>query len=128
MAKFHGTNVNFGVSSSLAGVTGVFQTRGHTYNSSNESIMDGQGGFVADATYGLNETATFEYVATAAGGPGGSAAVTVPSAGDLLTVTDPSYTAIAQSNWIVRSVDTKGSNTSATRVTVNLWRATGITA
>jgi hypothetical protein len=126
MAKFHGVGVSFGVSSSLAGVTGAFQTRDHNYQASNESIMDGQGSFVEDSTYGQFETAQFEYVATGAG-PSGAATVTVPVVGDYLVVTDTHYTAIAQSNWIVRSVDVRGSNTTAARVTVNLWRAVGIT-
>lgn len=127
MARYHGTSVNFGVSSSLAGVTGAFQTRGNAYASSNESVMDGLGSYVQDTTYAVHETATFEYVATAASG-GGAAVVTLPVVGDLLTVTDNNYSQIAQTNWIVRNVDVKGSNTTATRVTVNLWRATGITS
>jgi len=52
----------------------------------------------------------------------------LPTVGDLLTVTDVGYSQIAQTNWIVRSVDVRGSNTTATRVTCNLWRATGITS
>lgn len=88
MATYHGVGVNFGVSSSLAAVTGAFQTRDHNYASSNESIMDGAGAFVEDTTYGLYETATFEYVAT--GASGGSVTVTVPTVGALLTVTDNS--------------------------------------
>lgn len=125
MATFHGVGVNFGVSSSLAGVTGAFQTRDHNYQSSHESIMSGAGEFVEDTTYGAFETATFEYVST--GASGGAVAVTVPTVGSIITVTDPSYSAIAQTNWIVRSVDVKGSNTTATRVTCNLWRAVAIT-
>lgn len=128
MATFHGVAVNFGVSSSLAGITGIFQTRDNSYEASNESIMDGNGTFVEDTTYGQFETATFEYVATSAGGPAGNATVTVPTVGSMLVVTDPNYSAIAQTNWIVRKVDVKGSNTTAGRVTVNLWRATGITS
>jgi hypothetical protein len=127
MAKYHGVGVNFGVSSSLANITGAFQTRTNAYAASNESIMDGVGTYVEDTTYGVHETATFEYVATGTG-PSGAVAVTLPTVGDLLTVTDVGYSQIAQTNWIVRSVDVRGSNTTATRVTCNLWRATGITS
>lgn len=125
MATYHGIGVNFGVSSSLAGVTGAFQTRDHNVQASNESVMSGGGEFVEDTTYGGFETAVFEYVAT--GVSGGAVPVTVPTVGALLTVTDAGYAAIAQTNWIVRSVDVRGSNTTATRVTCNLWRATAIT-
>jgi hypothetical protein len=126
MAKFHGVGVNFGVNSALGAITGVFQTRDHNNPASNESIMDGLGNFVQDSTYGLHETATFEYVAT--GASGATVTVTVPTVGELLTVTDTVYPAIAGTNWIVRSFDVKGSNTTATRVTVNLWRAAAITS
>src|ERR1051326_6412399 len=99
MAKFHGVGVNFGVSSSLAGVTGAFQTRDNSLEGSNESIMDGQGSFVEDSTYGFFETATFEYVATG-NGPSGAVAISLPAVGDYIVVTDTVYTPIAQSNWI----------------------------
>lgn len=127
MGKFHGIGVNFGVSSSLSAITGAFQTRDQNFQGSNESIMDGGGNFVQDSTYGLFETATFEYVATGAG-PNSNVAVTLPTVGELLTVTDTVYTQIAGTAWIVRGYDVKGSNTSATRVTVNLWRASAITS
>lgn len=127
MATYHGVGVNFGVSSSLAGVTGAFQTRDHNYQASNESIMNGNGDFVEDTTYGTFETAQFEYVATSTG-PSGNITVTVPTVGAIITVTDAGYPAIAQTNWIVRSVDVRGSNTTATRVTCNLWRAAAITS
>lgn len=128
MAQYHGIAVNFGVSSSLNAITGAFQTRDHGYAASNESIMDGAGGFVQDTTYGEYQTATFEYVATGTGTAVGNATVTVPTVGASCAVTDGGYTAIANSYWIVRSVDVRGSNTTATRVTVNLWRAVGITS
>lgn len=128
MATYHGVGVNFGVSSSLAAVTGAFQTRDHSYAASNESIMDGAGVFVEDTTFGDYQTATFEYVATNTSTAVGNATVTVPTVGASLVVTDNGYSAIAGNYWIVRSVDVKGSNTTATRVTVNLWRATAITS
>jgi len=128
MAKYHGVGVNFGVSSSLAGITGAFQSRDNSPQGSNESIMSGDGTFVEDTTYGLYETAEFEYVATSGAGPSGAITVTYPAVGDYLTVTDAGYTQIAGTNWIVRSVDVKGSNTGATRVTVSLWRAVNITS
>lgn len=127
MAKFHGVGVNFGVSSSLAGVTGAFQTEDNTDASSNEKIMDGGGTFQNASYYGFFQEATFEYVATGAG-PSGTIAVTKPAVGDILVVTNTTHTQIAGTNWIVENVDTKGSNTTAHRVTVKLWRADAITS
>ena len=128
MAAFHGVRVNFGVSSALTGITGLFQTRDNSYEGSNESVMDGSGAFVEDTTYGLFQTCQFEYVATEAGAASITKAITVPTVGEFLVVTDANYAAIAGTSWIVRKVDVKGSNTTATRVTVSGWRAVGITA
>lgn len=126
MAKYRGVGVNFGVSSSLAAVTGAFQTRDHGYRADNELIRNGSGDAVEKTFYNANEEASFEYVAT--GASGGAVTVTVPAVGDLMTITDPTYTAIAATNWIVDSVDVKGSNTTATRVTVKLNKYGAITS
>jgi hypothetical protein len=128
MATYHGIAVNFGVSSSLNAITGAFQTRDHSYAASNESVSDGAGSFIQDTTYGDYQTATFEYVATGTGTAVGNATVTVPTVGASCNVADVGYPALANSYWIVRSVDVKGSNTSATRVTCNLWRSALITS
>jgi len=125
MAKFHGVGVSFGVSSSFSGLTaaqGSFQTLDHGLNASNEKVANGSGEFTEISIYGFNDTAVFEYVATAAS-VGGQAPVTMPIVGDIITVTDNQYTQISQTNWVVESVSVKGSNTTAKRVTVNLWRA-----
>jgi hypothetical protein len=127
MALYHGIGVNFGLSSSLANISGAFQTRDHTYQSGNEIISDGLGGLVEKTYYGQYETATFEYVATGTG-VSGTVAVTLPSQGATLTVTDTQYTQISGSSWLVEKVSTKGSNTTAIRVTVDLWRASGISS
>jgi hypothetical protein len=119
MAIYHGVGVNFGISSSLAAVTGAFQTRDHNYESGAEIIANGSGDTVEKTWYDVRQTATFEYVSTGAG-PGGSVAVTMPTIGSILVVSDTGYTQIANSYWLVDKVSTKGSNTSAVRVTVNL--------
>ncbi len=88
--------------------------------------MDGSGAFVEDTTYGLSQTCQFEYVATEAGAASITGAITVPTIGEFMIVTDANYSAIVGTNWIVRKVDVKGSNTTATRVTVSAWRAVAI--
>ena len=128
MAKYHGIAVNFRVASAIGSVVGVFQSRDHSYEADNEMIKSGLGDTVEKTFYDLRETATFEYVASAAGGPTGAAAVTVPTVGDTMTVTDSVYAAIAGTTWLVDNVDVKGSNTTATRVTVKVARYPAITS
>ncbi len=128
MANYHGIAVNFGVSSSVASATGLFQTVDHNVNVENELIRDGSGEYVEKTYFGTNEEATFEYVATAAGGPAGNAAVTFPTPGINVTVTDTSYTNIAGTSWLVDGVTVKGSNTTAKRVTLKLTRYPNVSA
>jgi len=127
MATYHGVGVNFGVSSSFSGVTGAFQTRDHSIQSGNEIIANGIGDPVNKTYYGQYETATFEYVATGAG-PSGTVAVTYPTQGSTLTITDTVYTQISGSSWLVDKVSTKGSNTTSVRVTCELTRYPLITS
>ena len=126
MANYHGVGVCFGVTSSIANVTGAFQTRDHTIQSENEIIRNGIGDPVAKTYYGQFETAVFEYVATAT--TGGTNVPTYPSQSMTATVTDAVDTPIAGTTWLVDKVVIKGSNTTSTRVTVDLWRAAGITS
>jgi hypothetical protein len=128
MAIYHGISVNFGLSSSINTVSGAFQTRDHQYTSGNEIIANGQGDPVEKTYYGQIETATFEYVATNTGGPSGTAAVLIPAQGQTATVVDVLYSQISGSTWLVDKASTKGSNTTAVRVTVDLWRASLITS
>ena len=127
MAKFHGVGIQFGISSSLAGVTGQFQTRDHSFNSDMEEVVSSYGEIVATAQFKFVEEASFEYVATGAG-PSGIVTVSLPSVGDLITVTDAVYTQIAQTNWIITKVVDKASNTGALKVTIDLKRYAGITS
>ena len=127
MAKYHGVGVNWGIGSTLNTATGQFQTRDHSYESEVEVIKTGLGDTIEKTWHDIHETATFEYVATGAG-PGGAVAVVMPSIGDLLTITDTQYSQIAGSTWLVDGVDTKGSNSSAVRVTCKLSRYPLITS
>src|SRR6266700_3399633 len=108
----HQAGVNFGVSSSLAGVNGKFQTLDHEHKSEVEHIRDGGGSTVTKVYYDFNEEATFEYVAS-----GTDNSMTVPvtsgSVGDLLTVTDSTYGGIVGTTWLIDNVSIKGSNTTS---------------
>ena len=107
MATFRGIGVSFGISSSLASITGAFQSRDHTYRSEAEMIKSAQGETVAKVYYDFSEEASFSWVAT--GASGGAITVTLPTIGTLLTVTDAHYTQIAGTTWLVDDVSTAGS-------------------
>ena len=124
---YRGIAVNFGLASGITSITGQFQTNDHGYEADNEIIRDGTGAEVEKTFYAFKMTATFEYVASAAGGPSGGATVTVPTIGALATVTDAAYPAIAATNWIVDGVDVKRSNVTAVRVTVKMTLYPSIT-
>jgi len=125
MPVYHGTGVNFGISSSLSTVSGAFQTKTHTIQSANEIINSGIGDPITKTYFGQFETATFDYVAT--GASGGVVPITYPSQSQQATVSDNSDPVIAGTTWLVDKVDIKGSNTTSHRVTVDLWRAANIT-
>ena len=127
--KYHGVAVNFGVASAIGTVTGLFQTRDHSHEADNEVIRNGTGDEVVKTFYATGrETCTFEYVASAAGGAVGNATVTYPTVGDMFTVTDTNYPAIAGTTWLCDGVDVKGSNTTAARVTVKATKYPLITS
>ncbi len=120
MAKYNGVGIQFGVTSSMSTVTGVLQTRDHGYESDKEIVRNGIGDTVSATYYDLRETATFDFVTT--GASGGVVTATFPAVGDKVTVVDTIYTQIANTNWLVDNVDTKGSNTTALRVSLKMTR------
>lgn len=127
--KYHGVAVNFGVGSAIGSVVGIFQTRDHGLEADNEIIRNGTGDEVEKTFYATGrETCTFEYVASAAGTASGNATITYPTVGDVFTVTDSGYSLIAGTSWLCDTVDIRGSNTTAARVTVKATRYALITS
>ena len=124
---YHGVAVNFGLASTVGSATGQFQTNDHGYESDSEIIRDGTGAEVEKTYYAFKMTGTFEYVASGAGGPSGTATVVVPTVGQMVSVADTNYSAIAATNWLIDSVDVKRSNVAAVRVTLKLTLYPSIT-
>lgn len=123
---YHGVGVNFGIASGVTNVTGLFQTNDHGLTSDNEIIRDGTGAEVEKTFYAFKMTGTFEYVATGAG-PSGTVTVTYPAVGQMVSVTDSLYPAVAGTIWLVDSVDVKRSNVAAVRVTLKMTLYPSIT-
>lgn len=128
---YHGVKVHWGVGSSTAiGVSGTFvlQGRDHGMTADAEVIQDATGFAVNKTYYNHNESATFDYVPTDTYDGAGNLTPSIPTVGALVTVTDTVYTTIAGTNWLIDSISTKSSNTSAMRVTLTLSRYGLITA
>ena len=121
-----GVGLNFGISGSITNVTGAFQSRGHTFMKEKDTIKDGFGETVTKFYYDATEKANYTYFAT---GTSNSDAVVVvmPAIGDFVTITDTRYGQISGSNWLVDDVNTDNTNTSAIKVTLDLWRKSTIT-
>jgi len=122
MARFHGLSVQWGVNSTLIGVNGAFQTREHQYKCDNELIKNGGNTSVSKLYYDFSERASFVYVAVQAGlSQLGNAHVDTPFLGQWVNIVDTRYPAIA-GQWLVDDISISSSNTSATRVTLDLSR------
>jgi hypothetical protein len=123
---YRGVGLHFGVNSTTAYVvSGTLRTqsRDHNLKAEKEQVRDGDGTTVGIVYYDPSEEATFEFIPTSSGVSGTlNPSNSLSAIGSMGTVTDSVYTAIAGTNWIVDDVSTKGSNTSALRVTLKLIR------
>lgn len=125
---YKGVGCHWGVSSStVSTVTGKFQSRDHSKKSETDAIKDGDGVTVGKVYFDPTEEASFEYIPTSVT-VNGDLTPTLPAIGDLLTVTDTKYTAIAATNWLVEDVSTKSSNSAAMRVSLKLTKYPQITS
>lgn len=125
---YKGVGCHWGVGSTGASAFGTMklQTRDHALKSEMESIRDATGVTVAKIYYDPTEEATFEYIPS--GVSGGTVTPTLPAIGDLITVTDSTYTQIAGTNWICEDVSTKSSNTGVMRVSIRMVKYPEITS
>lgn len=125
---YKGVGVHWGVTSSGATAFGTMklQTRDHTLKSDMDTIRDADGVTVAKIYYDPTQEASFEYIPT--GASGGAVTPTLPTIGDVVTVTDSTYTQIAATNWLVDDVSTRSSNTGVMRVTIRMTRYPQITS
>jgi hypothetical protein len=126
---YHGVGVHWGTSSTTSTTLGTLklQSRDHEKKSEMEAVKDGDGITVGKIYYDQMDEATFEYIPTSST-VNGTLTPTLPAIGDLISISDTTYTAIAGATWICESVSTKSSNTSALRATVKLVKYQSITA
>lgn len=122
MAAFHGVGINFGVNSTIIGVNGLFQSRGHSYKTESELIRDGGNTTVSKVFYDRHEVATVTYVSYQ---PGtytlGNAIVDVPTLGSWVQIID-NYYPIFAGRWMVDDIEVASSNQGAAKVTLQLSR------
>lgn len=117
----HGVSVNFGINSSIIGINGAFQARDHAYKVENDSIRDGGDTTVSKVYYDPVETAVFTYVAVQPIFGYRNARIDIPYIGQWVQIVDPQYSAI-NGWWLCENINVSTSNTTATRVSLNLAR------
>lgn len=127
MAVFHGVSVNWGVNTNISGVSGLLQTRDHTFNANSELILDGGETPVSKVWWGMYEEATFTYVATDFSYNNGNAQYYLPDIGDIVYLSDVVNNQL-DGAWFVENIVTHTSNTTATRVTLKLSRYPNVDA
>jgi len=124
----HMVSVNFGVGSTITGVTGSFQRRDHDKISEVESVRNGSGTTVTRVYYDSHDEATFEYVLGDGTNNSPSASVSLPTVGNFLTVADSNYSELAASTWLIDHVASAATNVSSLRVTLRLSKWPGISS
>jgi hypothetical protein len=118
---YHGLNIRWGTGATACSAFGslsIIQSIDVDKKIDESEIKNQYGATVAWVGYDAKSEGTFEYVAAdSTTPPTGSAAVTMPTQGDLLTVTG-GETEVNGTTWIVKDVSEKLMNTDATKVTV----------
>lgn len=119
---FRGVSVNWGIGTNISGVTGLMQTRDHSFSSNSELILDGGDTPVSKVWWGMYEEATFTYVVVDYSYyRSGNAQYYVPDIGDIVTLSDTNNNQL-DGDWFVDSASTHTSNTTCTRVTLKISR------
>lgn len=117
---YHGLNIRWGTgttTSTAFGTSAVIQTIDVEQKVDEAEIKNQYGATVAWVGFDAKKEATFEYVAADANSPAGTAVVTQPTQGDMITVSG-GETQVNGTTWIVKNVVEKAMNTDATKVTV----------
>ncbi len=134
MSTINGAAINWAGAVRGTAITGtnvgtlVLQDSDHAKNAEQEIIRDEEGERIARVWYGAYDTATFNYIVKAATLAAAITASKVPAQGEFVTVTSTTYAALAATTWEVVGASSKGSNTGALRITLQLEKCAGITA
>lgn len=118
---FHGLNIHWGISSSVAGVTGIPQSLEGDVKQDTWTGRDGRGVEVAYNGYNPVITANFEFYAADNNSAAGNANVSgsYPERSTMFAITgDSPGNPFALTNWIVEDILIRETNTDATKVTL----------
>ncbi len=122
---YKGVGVQFGTKDTTVttnpgiSFTGSLQTRDVSNEADMEQIRDGAGQTIGKVYFDTKQVGTFEYVLTDAAA-GGDITVLVPNVGDVMKVVDAKFTQINNTYWLIDSINTKGSNQAALRVSLKV--------
>jgi hypothetical protein len=118
---YHGLNIRWGTgttTSTAFGASAIIQTIDVEQKVDELEVKNQYGSTVGWVGFDAKKEATFEYVAAdSTSPPTGTATVTQPTQGDMITVSG-GETVVNGTIWIVKNVVEKEMNTDATKVTV----------
>lgn len=130
--SFLGTSISWGLGALTITVAGV--NMGFTQTADTElgldtfQARDQRGNVQSWAGYNPNDQSTVEYIfATSGSYDSGTASVTYPTQGTMITVGADSTDPLSGSNWIVETVTVRAANTDAKKAQLKLHRWQGVT-
>jgi hypothetical protein len=112
--------INFGITSTVETITGLFQLRDHKPQFESRLLKDVNNKTTAKLYFDPKEVLIFTYIA-AAPFQTAAAPVTMPNIGTQVLIVDPIYPYI-NGTWLIDEIESHASNTTATRVVVKLSR------
>lgn len=128
---YHGLNISWGtgtLASSAFGTSAIITSADVERRSDEAVVLNQYGSAQAWVGYNLLKEATFEYIAAdSTTPPVGTAVVTQPAVGDMISITGGDA-GLQGSYWIVKSVTERAMNTDCVKVSVRATFYPNITA
>ena len=130
--SFLGTAISWAIGTlnvTVAGVNlGLTQTADNELGLDTFQARDQRGNVASWVGYNPNDQATVEYLfATSGSYDSGTASLTYPTQGTMITVGADAVDPLSGSNWIVETVTIRAANTDAKKCQLKLHRWQGIT-
>lgn len=129
--QFYGATIAWGLGSSsvtVTGASGLVQSADTELGVDTFEGRDQRGTVVTVTNYNPHDSATVEYIVTASGSfDGGSAAITYPTQGSMITIGTDTNDPLSGSNWIVQSALSRRANTDAAKIQLKCVRYLGVT-
>jgi hypothetical protein len=132
LQQFYGVAISWGLgltTMTIGGANvGLVQSNDDELGVDTFEARDQRGTVVQWTAYNPHDTATIEYiVATSGSYDSGTASITYPTEGSMVTIGADASDPISGSNWLVQSVLVRKANTDAAKVQLKVLRYAGVT-